>query len=817
MKFTPTEKFLSVAKSSFKVIAKKIYFRNTTDLTVALNTGTWTDATRFVDTIPDSASQIEYDLGNFSIDSISIIAKNIVWMTANVLNATAAQFIECKVELTIGFSEGDMASDIVYHFSGYIDKDSILPHESSDTVSFTIDSADALMQKIEGTAITTQYYSSVKAGIVLLNIPGIYVTNCNIASYMLSAGVHTIAYDFNNGNPQAHLNNGEWVKLTGTGTYTLGDGETSATDRQRITIKFDRAESATDDETHEEQIIIPAANTILPRTWITGISMAEVAKKIYATVGIIAPINSSLLCNTHDGRRELSFIGYASDGQDVANIGTSYAMAYKSATEIFVSSGRRVSSFNSETGVTTYLFSVVAGATITKMIYNARNDHLWILYHISTEDFDGAMVRYDVGTATLQTPLSTIGAHHYTLELFDIAYSSTYEYCLLFIDYAGPYVIRVDGLTMAQTILFTSAGLGYSGGSGIRNKFAYQTDGIRYRLTTFQTNPKIHEIYFSIALASWTFTGIINANAPWSPYIAGYIPATSTIIGFDEVNFRVISYTDTSSVATTLLQLNPTGWQDVVEGMFSDGQYVCFTTRQRRFWHFADAAGLYTSDINLHCAYQASTIGNGRTYAMDVVGRIVQFHTVIERFLDRCIFEEKAKGALTSSLRATNCISTMSFAKKALLYPRGDENGNPVTSGNIMTLTISNINDIEKNEAYGKAFNVVEVDNGKIKINYDGTNFDVLPTALNMRVLTIQNSLIPSNVIKDYCKNFFDYFKTARTLYTVPVLQTMFHAEPMDGVTSNFTTTKIINSSSNKPIYSAEYKTDGTMKVGVLI
>ncbi len=843
MKFNPSILFLLAAKASSKVIERKIYFRKTTDLSDPLTTNNWTDATRFFDTIPNSGSKIEYELGKFTIDGIQLIAKNITWMFANILNAAIDEYIECKIEFRIGIAQNNLANDVIYYFSGYVDKNTINPVESTDKVSFVIDSGDALLSKLPAEVVTTQYYDGINAGIILHGCPGIYVTSTNIAGYELSAGVHTISYDYNNGMPQAQLNSGAYVSIFADGLYTLGDGETNTDDRQRITIKVVTAELSESVDGTQEDIIIESSPQNLPKTWYMGISIKLFTQRVYGEIGISNVASGSMEINSFNGTdKRVSFLDHVLKDELIANVGANWAMAYKSASEIFFSSGNRVYLFNPQTNTTTYRFSCAAGKRISKMLYNARNNHLWIWYGdaASAEGLYGDyVVRYDVTTSTLQVPINIPSMIPSGTQLFDFAkFGGGYEYSILLVDDSNSSVKRIDGATMAVTTLFTAAALGYSSIYGPVFGFTYQKTAsgtVAYRFRTFDIDVygidylQWHEIVWDTTVASaWTNNGKINTYPPdyEAPILVGaYNIVEDKIYGFI-VGSGIVKYTPeyVGSVPEGLTVVDPLVYNffgsvaDIVPALFYDSGQVMYTTQHKRTLRIASAAGVLEEKTPLFCNGAPFSAGNGRVYGIDNAGRIFQFGTQIERFIDRCVFtDQKIKDSLTQALRATNCISTMSFAKSAILYPRNDAAGNPVTSGNIISVTVSNFNDIEKNDVYGKEYDIVAIDNGIEKINYDGVNFNVLPNTLNQRILTIQNSMIPTNVMKDYCKNFYEYFKTKRTLHSFPFLQTMFHFEPMDGATVTSPDTKIPVTAVNKPIYSINYKPDGTMKVGVLI
>jgi hypothetical protein len=830
MKFTPSIKFLLAAKASSKVIERKIYFRKTTDLSEALTVNNWIDATRFFDSIPDAKTNIEYDLGQFTSDAIQLVAKNIAWMYANVLNATEAQYIECKIEFKIGLDSSDLAGDVVYYFSGYIDKDTLFSVESSDTVQFTVDSGDSLMTKLPSEVIITQYFDGLQQALILYRTPGIYVSSTNVSGYELGAGVHTISYDYNEGNPQAQLNEGAWVQLTADGTYTLGDGKTNTEDKQRVTIKVVFLQLSNQSETLSEDIIIESVPQNLPKTWYTGVSIKKFAERIYNQIGISNIASGSMEINTFDGiEKRVSFLDHALKNETLANTGANYGIVYKSTTEIFFSTGNRVYVFNPQTNVTTYKFSVTAGKTISRLLYNSRNNHLWVVYGSMNGYgmYGDYIVRYDVATSTAQIPINIPSLMPMTVEPFDfVKYGGGYEYSLLILsDYAGS-ILRVDGTTMALTTLFTGTDLG---SNPIAGTVYQKTSGgiVRFRFRTYDgIMVKWWEVNWNTGVAgTWNNGGVKNTWPPDSfPTLNAvynsiddkiYCESGAWIIKYDA------EYSGGSVQSYTIVEdfhwaYSPT--DNRAAALFFTGAEIIYSTQRDRQLRLVTSATLRIEKTILFCDGAPFTIGNSRVYGIDNGGRIFQLGTQVERYVDRCIFtEQKIKESLTTALRATNCISTMSFAKSAILYPRNDAVGDPVTSGNTIDVTVSNINDIKKNDVYGKAYDIIALENGIEKINYDGTNYNVLPQSITQRILTIQNSLIPTNVLKDYCKNFYDFYKTKRTLLTLPVLQSLFHIEPMDGVNANLTTTKIETIATDAPIYAATYKGEGTMEIAVLM
>jgi hypothetical protein len=819
MKFTPSAKFLRIASSTFKVLERKAYFRKTSTLAGALSTGTWTEATSRLQPVPECISQIEYGLGQFSADSIQLVGKDIAWWTANVFNATATEYIECKIELRVGDDPLNIATDIVYYFSGMVDKKSIYPSESDDSYSFTVDTADVIAGNMLGEFITTQYYDSTRGGVVLFRIPGVYVISANTGENPVSAGVHTVSYDYNGNQPQVRFNTGLWVPVSASGTYVLGNGTAEVATTEQISVKVYYDELARDTKERSENIIILTSPTTLPATWYSGVSLRSLLKNIYTKIGITSQTFTLAQVDSHDGTDRVSMLECIHDAETVK--GMSWGIAYVSTTLIFVANANNVYSFNPVTGAIVLVTSVTSGKSISKLMYNARNQHLWILFgDNATYKYGGSLARYDVVTDTLQATVTVAGAQFNNIELIDVQHLGTWEYSLLYVNVVTRSVMRVDGAARTLAVLFANTDLGYASSAGPLSNFAYQATDDAFRVYRFQAQNDVgtivvHEIGIDTTnAASWVDDGQINAAAPLS-HIVGAFDGT-TVYGYNSNSRKVQSYDPVGATAADVYTLPD---NDFIEGMYHDGTNLYFTTAIERFVHVFDGSAVAILEQSVYAGYTSLTSGDGKLFGVDVAGRVFQVASTIELFLDQCVFAGRTiKNALTDTLRACNCVGTISAAKTAIVYPRGDSDGDPVTSTNKIAITASNAEDIERDPEYGQAFSIIEIDNGEVKINYNGTAFNVMPASLDERILRIQNALIPTSVVKDYLKMFYEFFKTPRVLYTFPVLQTLFHIEPMDAADVTFATTKIQVAATDCPIYNVTYNAEnGQMKVGVLV
>ncbi|TAK54380.1 MAG: hypothetical protein EPO24_13185, partial [Bacteroidetes bacterium] len=98
---------------------------------------------------------------------------------------------ELKIEMQL---EG--ADDVLTVFSGFVDLQGAEFNERTDNVKFDVYSYDDRASRIPAELLTTQYINgdidgSGTDGLVLPEIPYLYMKDANIASYVLQPGLHT--------------------------------------------------------------------------------------------------------------------------------------------------------------------------------------------------------------------------------------------------------------------------------------------------------------------------------------------------------------------------------------------------------------------------------------------------------------------------------------------------------------------------------------------------------------------------------------------------------------------------------------------------
>ena len=306
MKFTPTSYFNAVANGASKVIVRRVYVRKTSDLTLALSDSTgWIEVTNKVLTFPAFQSQVEIDIGKPTTQSCQFEFFGIAWWKANIFNASATEYIEIKVEGQIGVSESKLATDIVYQFSGYLDKD-YTPNNNTDTVTVNALSLDDLLALMAGENLVCQILDA-SGNLRLPTLTGITVSNANIMYYRLIKGVHTISLDITDAMPpvmSAKLDDGDWVLLS-SGTVVLTNnylnpitGLSSIT--QKVEVQCDLSKLPTVSSTAE--VIVKTTGDTLPYTWYKSIWIFQLLKKIYAQIGITNYSFDDFQLATYDSR-----------------------------------------------------------------------------------------------------------------------------------------------------------------------------------------------------------------------------------------------------------------------------------------------------------------------------------------------------------------------------------------------------------------------------------------------------------------------------------------------------------------------------------
>jgi hypothetical protein len=833
MRFTPSANWNAINASSHRVLTWNVYVKKTTALDDALTAGTWLDVTSFITNLDSISSRIEYELGQFSSDSLSFIARDIDWWEANVFDATEAQYLEMKI--TAALSNGStVATDVCYAFIGFIDKADVTYTELDDTVSFSVFTADELGNRLSILGLNTQYLNedvdgAGLDGVVLPRLRGFYVTDCNISSYSVAVGLHTLEYI--NADNTIKFDDGTALTVTaGENILLNGDGT------QKIKLWVMLAEIEPYTTPVVDYIIVTSAAT-LPRQPYYGLSIGQYLKLAYTAIGISTAslnANNSLKILSHDGTKRLSY--YDSPPNSSIITGEKYGVIFD-GTSVWVGIDNKLYQRSAATEVYTLVTQLTAGNAIVKMFYNARNNEIW-LCSSSTADrtkIDGVtsyLVAQDVLSNTI-TLTASAGLH--TAALMDDTYDideELYKYCMIVAE-SSTYTITVKEitsdlngtLTIGTITATTSAaaipqtGFGIVDDTGVRYVYSCSfnaADPSELRFANYNTSG----VWDLSAVQMFTSNGEI-----FTTNLAGgvYEPVSKRIyywVKTGTYNLYALNYCDATAVDDLLYSAAGVANTDapVTESAaVADGE-------GNIYWS-SDASGfksLYIYDksavVNLGAVssvygamfYDATTEA---MYGLD--DELLYQHAAQINLYTKKVFDDTSiKNVLTQLLQAFNLVANISSHKKVSVLRRGNDAGTIQTSGSSITLNTGNVSSIVKMENNYQKIALVSVSNGVVSTTYDGTSFDVAVLS-DAKQLSISNDVIPDNIVKDLAKFFFTFYNSTHDKYILTVDQAKLEYEVLDGAAVTFAGTKIEKTATGL-ITAEQINSDGSLQLEVV-
>ncbi len=807
MRFTPSANWNTVAASSNRIVTWTVSIKKTTTLNAALSAGTWLDVTTYLTELPAIQQRIEYELGQFSSDSISFTAKNIDWWEANVFNATEAQYLELKITATLS---SPLTTDVFYAFSGFIDKVGVQYDELNDTVSFDVFTADELGNRISILNVNTQYFNtsvdgSGTDGLILPRMTGIFVTSSAVASYNLKVGLHSIEYV--NATSQIRLDDGDYTTLSGANqSVTLAN---LAAD-QKITLYIQAASVPVSEESITDYVIVETEGTVLPQQPHYGLSIGQFLKKLNAEVGIDTTTLDTLKIASHDSTKRISY--YDIPPENIAITGARYGICFD-GTDIWVGVGNKLYKRQSSDESYTLMGTLTAGFGIGKLLYNSRNNQIWIMSSsdgaFSTDEFD-RINAFDIGTDTVTNTISTtLRGSFPSAHIIDYNYTgSSYKYALVYIDAPNVKEVTISVTTLSLATVYTATGGWGSDSNGVGfikggNKYIWQeTDG---------ATGKLHQFSVSAAGAWVDDSYLLNNHANLATIFNGAYNVTDDKLYYSGIGGSLYSVPVNSATAPTEI----TGYSIQGANAFvSDGSTYVYFSENRNLYHIS--ANTVTSvDTSIASSYGGLTYSGSTLYGLDYEGRIFQWSATIVLYTKKYAYDDDSLNSIrTQLLTSFNLTQTLSSHKKAFVYRRGNDSGTIQTTGNNITLTTANVSQIQKiaNE-YAKML-LVTVANSDESHCYNGTAFDskILSDKIS---LEISNDLIPTNIVKDLAKWIFTFYNTAHDKYIFSVDVPKMEYEVMDGADVTFTSTKIAIDSTGL-ITGQSINNDGTMELEVI-
>jgi hypothetical protein len=707
---------------------------------------------------------VETNLGSFSASSITIIGNDIAWWDANIFSY--ANQLEVKIEYVLN----GLVADTIPIFSGWIEKRKsefkVTRTVTTNKLQFTVWSYINYASEVSAMSLLAQYIDddvdgSGTDGLILPHINNLFITNANVTSFALKTGVHIITYkSVTTPVKQAKLDDGEWVTLVFDDYVDLINADLD----QKVTV-YARAGLPSYDETIEE-IIVDTFHDAIPKNWHFGTSAKYLLEKLFTKAGITTLNFDALEYNTASGAKKLSFIGlppddgtFLKDKRSLASDGTNLWFGIGNKIYLRDANGNYAQPDNAV---------LPSGYKINRMEYAPTNGHLWIYCGI-TGNF--SLYRYTPSSDTLSAE-TVINSGVQGWQVYEIGG----EYSVLFID--GYNQRRLDGNSLVVTLLFGALTDSYS--RTIKkgtNKFLQVASGAIFS-ATFGT--------------AWTDDGSLGLTIPnYTQY--GY-SQTEDRVYFDTID-KIQSHTLSSSTVTDVYN------KSALLGAIADNFYYdaideavfCFingynvTNERRLIALYSNSYTIIHNNIAGHLTWSIITSHNGVLYGLDFLGRLWKYSTTIALYVEMAKFENiNVRSAIENICNSFNLLYSVSSTKSARVQRRSDSDGNLITSGNSITLTADTAKDITEESAYSVVADMVEVDNGRRKVCYDGTVFDAIAFADEI-VLPISSGLIPDEIIEDIAYNAYQFFSVPKKLYSIPSPVMNWQAESLDEAVLSYT------------------------------
>lgn len=769
------------ARAAGRTVVPKFSIKKTADRSELLSAGTWIDVTNYISkkNIPTFKNDLEINLSQFSASKLSLIGLDISLWDTNFFNY--ANFLELKVEYILS----GLTGEAVVVFAGWVEKKKgsfvVKRQERANTVHFDVWSYPDYADEVHASSMVAQYIDedidgAGASGLVLPHIKSLYVTDANITSFVLKKGVHTISYQVDGVNKQAKLDDGDWVTLsTGNNTLINGDADQKVTVYAKSTIPA--AGEFSDD------IIVDTPADTFPKNWYYTVGVRFLLTTLFGMAGITALSFDALEYDTADGGKKISFLDLVPND---ASITLARDAMESDGTYLWCGVGNKLYRRNMTTGEYVLKQTLTAGYRIRRILFNARNGHLWIFY------YTGANVtklrRYIIGTDTLSAEIAITDAHPQSITISDYnSLLSGYVYSVVYLDTTG-YVKEVDGSTLAITTIVTTSS---------SNDFVLFSSSTR-------------QIYYFRGAAMYLIsrdidTGIWADDGLQYTYSIGYTRwayhASEQRVYFfmsegSPSHYKIKSHTLVSNTITEVLDLGVAGNDNFVSAMHysTTETSVAFTTAGQDLYLLASNAGTLV-DAGVYHKWHTMADHGSRLYGVDVLGRLYHYANVVALYVETAKFTGmKVRGAIEKACSSFNLVYKISSIKNARVQRRSDSNGNVVTSGQTVALTSDNMRDISDESFYGDAYDIVKVSNGTNEVNYDGSVFDAIAFDKE-KVYPLESDWIPNEILEDLAFNLYQFFSVFHKIYMVPSPAALMQYECLDGATIVHTGKMTLNES----------------------
>lgn len=802
MRFTPTDKYLMYARSAAKTVRWLAYFRVVGSLDVALTSGAaWTDASDHLTDVPDFSSFVEHDICQFSTDSVQLAGKGITWWEDNFFSAaTETDYIEFKIRFELG-GHPDWCTDTAVIFSGFVDHVRRKRNEATDSVTFSVFTAQDMGDRIPAEVLTIQPINADidtlgTSGLALFELPRIYIKSAAISGKNLVVGSHTIAYQYNDGAPIIRLDDGEYTTLAASADTTLYNADIS----QAVTVyTMDLAQVPKSTTEILVYIVVISQGDTLPYVWPHCVSVDTMLKRILSLLGISNVTVGTLSIQPYDAVPRVSFLEQPPEDNSFA-----YRWAMQTdGTDLWIGVGNKLYKRTVATGAYTLKATLTTGYIITRIWYDSGG-YVWLYAQESATNISGHLLRHTIATGVNSSEVALANSSRYAIDFLS-------GRGIVYVNTTTRAVREVPSSTMTDTLVYANTDMGYTGTDGpgvplfIRSgKVWIQTvdAGVYYW----------HEIYYA---AGWADEGKVLTLSGFYE-VMGYHASEDRIYFVDVTSGKVKSHTGTSATTTDVLTLAQT--DTLIESMYYGNSRVYFTTPGTGYLYSlaSNAASLLNVSPQVYTGHFSFAYID-RLYGIDAAGMLYQFYASLELYITNARFDgETVTGAMRRILTAFMLAGNIRSTKSAFIYPRTNSSGALITTGSTFTITEAEACDIDEEREYVSEAQLVEVANAETRWTFDGTNWNamVLSTA---RTVSLSSDLIPSEIVRDLCYQAWQFFKNSHNLVTITLTaQPYFQYEPFDGCALTVAGNNIPLSTTGV-LYGTTAQRDGSTIVKVLV
>ena len=792
-----------------------IFLRLVDEINIPLSSGGWVNITDNVTNSPDIRSQIEYDHGQFNADNLELELSDVKYFKENILNTTK-RFIEIKIEARGETGDGTVVAESVL-FSGIYDNiEGKEIEEVEDTVTLNFFSLDEHASAIsaERTVIKPTRDIDGTAGLMLQNIPGIFVTNANVEGYELLRDFHSIEYHVQVIEGAAlrlvRLNQGRWVEIPSSpniGTLTLGDaGEGDEIyDTVRMEVKYIRDETLTYTayrSTQTQTLIQLQKGDTLPGVWYQRYSVFRLLEILMNQAGAIDYDIEMFRIETYDKRNETSY--YEIPPGDVY-LGTVNCLALVDETnDLFLGIDRYVYKRNMDTHIYTKLNSVFSNYQVVRIFTEIAQSH-------------GELV------ILARNVVSSTEAH-YALHVLNINTGAIVGYQL-----AGRGEAN-DGPTGMQSFAYikdpvTPANRGYIFYNGIGDDTWY------FNLESKTETGTGLQDFGEIDIAGWSdgdsyyfqvrSGGQVNIKKIfWDEQNNVWWTDSLTTYG-DEIENGVYNPNENRFIFSDVGGINLKSYNhadDTVTTILSGEGAANFDYRDGTVYFIHSLAGVQRP---ASVKNNSATIDNHilrRPFPTDHIryaNRMV-YYTAHEAWIGiyefsnllfqvakhSTMFLEGEADFAGKSLRdaiydlavSFNILVNLDSSKKWIARRRIDDDGLLITTGNSISLNADDVTDITEGLIHGRGFNIVQLSNGDARASFDGTNVveGGVFSFQDDRMLTITREYLPHYILSDMAFYYHRYFSRPRRLVSVPGANiSPLDIKPFDKAILNFSDRRV--------------------------